>query len=189
MSGYLSSQCVVCLKFCNGLKFLKCVLIFSDYIDLADKILQSWDAHPALASDGSLELRAKFNLKILLDEYRKMFDQSLSKSKDLGDMLKFLPGVVVQKSMRMQGMADLYRIKPDLLGYFIKSIIDSRYDSFKSHYTGIILDDYLSGYLQDRDRSQHYYCDPMLQHISICRHFLSLLDGLISETYVLDFQS
>ena len=40
-----------------------------------------------------------------------MFDQSFSKSKDLGDMLRFLPGVVVQKHMSMQGMADLYRIK------------------------------------------------------------------------------
>ena len=122
-----------------------------------------------------------------------MFDQSLSKSKDLGDMLKFLPGVVVQKPMTMQGMADLYRIKPDLLGYFIKSIIESLrvgyasdrdLDSFKSN---IVLDDYLSGFLQDRDRSEHYYCDPMLQHISICRHFLSLLDGLRSNA--LDLQS
>ena len=63
---------------------------------------------------------------MLLDGYRnlKMFDQSLSKSKDLGDVLRFLPGVVVQKPTRMslQGMADLYRIKPDLLGYFIKFI-------------------------------------------------------------------
>ena len=117
-----------------------------------------------------------------------MFDQSLSKSKDLGDMLRFLPGVVVQKPMGMQGMADLYRIKSDLLGYFIKSIINSlRLDSlnFTSYY--MALDDYLSGFLQDRDRSQHYYCDPMLQHIYICRHFLSLLDGLTSNA--LDLQS
>jgi hypothetical protein len=35
----------------------------------------------------------------------------------------------------------------------------------------------LSGFLQDRDRSQLYYCDPMLQHIYICRHFLSFLNG------------
>ena len=32
-------------------------------------------------------------------------------------------------------------------------------------------------YDQLEDRSQLYYCDPMLQHISICRRFLSLLDG------------
>ena len=121
-----------------------------------------------------------------------MFDQSLSKSKDLGDMLRFLPGVVVQKPMNMQGMADLYRIKPDLLEYFIRSIIESLSlgydsDSSKSYYTGIILDDYLSGFLQNRGRSQHYYRDPMHQHIYICRHFLSLLDGLGSNA--LDLQS
>jgi hypothetical protein len=36
-----------------------------------------------------------------------MFDQSLSKSKD---MLRFLPGVVVQMQMSMQGIDDLYMI-------------------------------------------------------------------------------
>jgi hypothetical protein len=129
-------------------------------------------------------LKAKIKIKILYDGYRKMFDQSLSKSKDLGDMIRFLPGVVVQMPMSMQAMADLYRIKPDLLGHLIKSIIEPlRYDS--SHH--ITLDDYLSGFLQDRVRSRHYYCDPMLQHIFICRHFLSLLDRLRSNA--LDLQS
>ena len=61
---------------------------------------------------------------MLFDGYRKMFDQSLSNSKDLSDMLTFLPGVVVQKSMTMQGMVDLYRIEPDLLERLIKSTID-----------------------------------------------------------------
>ena len=104
-------------------------------------------------------------------------------------MLRFLPGVVVQKTMSMQGMADLYRIKPDLLGHLIKSIVESlrlRYD-FSTSKNYIKLDVYLSSFLQDRDRSQHYYCDPMLQHISICRHFLSLMDGLRSNA--LDLQS
>ena len=105
-----------------------------------------------------------------------MFDQSLSKSKDLGDILRLLPGVVVQFQMSMQGMADLYRIKPDLLEGVIKSTIGPlrpRHVTPDSHY---ILEDYLSVFLQDRDRSQLYYCDPILQHISICRHFLSLLN-------------
>ena len=102
-----------------------------------------------------------------------MVDQSCSKSKDLGDMLRRLPGVVVQKHMSIQGMADLYRIKPDLLERLIKKKIEPL-ESSPSHYT---LDNYLSGFLKDRDRSKHYYCDPILQHISICRHFLSLLDG------------
>jgi hypothetical protein len=46
-------------------------------------------------------------------------------------------------------------------------------------------DFYLSGFLQDGDRSQLYNCDPMLQHISVCRHFLSLL----GRFNALDFQS
>ena len=72
-------------------------------------------------SDVDDQIRAKF--KILFDGYRKMLDQSISKSKDLDDMLRFLPGVVVQKGMTMQGMVALYRIKPDLLEHLIKSTI------------------------------------------------------------------
>ena len=106
-----------------------------------------------------------------------MIDQSYSKSNELGDMLMFLPGVVVQKHLSMQGMADLYRIKEDSLERLIKSVIEpltsfSRYGDLP-RYT---LDGYLSGFLQDQDRSQLYYCDLELQHISICRQFLSLLD-------------
>ena len=129
------------------------------------------------------EFRAQF--EIMLDGYRKMFDQSLSKSKDLGDMLRLLPGVVVQKEfLSTQGMIELYGIKPDLLEYLNKSIIEPLRlrPSYNSRFT---LDDYLSGFLQDRDRSQLYYCDPMLQHISICRHVLSLLVG----TKALDLES
>ena len=99
-----------------------------------------------------------------------MLDQSFLESKDLGDTLRLLPCVVVQKDMSMQGMADLYRIKPDLLERLIKSPIEPL-RMFGSVYT---LDGYLSGFLQDQDRSQLYHCDPMLQHISLCRHFLSL---------------
>ena len=134
--------------------------------------------------DGIIRtLRDKF--KILLDGYRKMFDQSLSNSKDLGDMLRFLPGVVVQKHLSMQGMADLYMVKPDFLERFIKPIellIPSGHDELHPRY---ILDDCLSGFLQDRDRSQHYYCDPELQLTSICRQILSSLD----RSNVFDFQS
>ena len=106
-----------------------------------------------------------------------MFDHSFSQSKDLGDMLRLLPGVVVQKEMSVQGMADLYRIKPDLLESLIKSTIEPLKPSPVPNSPYYKLDDYLSCFLFDRDRSQLYYCDPMLQHISICRHFLSLLDG------------
>ena len=110
-----------------------------------------------------------------------MFDQSFFKSKDLGDMLRFLPGVVVQNHMSMQGMADLYRVEPGLLERLIKFTIEPLKPSL-SRYK---LDDYLSGFLQDPDRSQLYYCDPMLQHIYICRQFLSLLD----RSNAFDFQS
>jgi hypothetical protein len=101
-----------------------------------------------------------------------MFDQSFSKSKNLGDILRFLPGVVVQKQMSMQGMGHLYGVEPGLLERLIKSTIEP----LKPYPSYFILDDYLFGFLQDRDRSQLYYCDPMQQHISICRHFLSLVD-------------
>ena len=147
------------------------IFVVATAIDLADKNLQisEYSTQPEWELDD--RIRAKF--EILFDGYQKMIDQSFSKSKDLGDMLKFLPGVVVQKHLSMQGMADLYRIKPDLLERLIKSTIKPLK---QSPYFRYILDDYLLGFLQDRDRSQLYYCDPMLQHISFCRHFLSLLD-------------
>ena len=116
---------------------------------------------------------------MLIDGYQKMFDQLLCRSNDLGDMLRFLPGVLVQKYMSMQGMAGLYRIKPDLLERLIKSTIEPLRPSLGYHdaHSPYKLEEYLSGFLQDRDRSQLYYCNPMLQHIFICRHILSLLDG------------
>ena len=145
------------------------ISIFATAVDLADKILQIMPNSSDKFDQLDL-LRAKF--RILLDG--KMFYQSFSRSKDLHDMLKLLPGVVVQKYMSIQGMAVLYRIKPDLLKRLTKSSIEPLKLSYNSRY---ILDDYLSGFLQDRDRSQLYYCDAMLQHIFICRHFLSLLNG------------
>jgi hypothetical protein len=144
------------------------VFYFATAVNLADKNLQMMNY--SAQSD-----RITYKFKILFDGYRKMFDQSLSKSKDLGVMLKFLPGVVVQNRISMQGMADLYRIKPDLLKCFIKSPIEPLKSS-SGPLSLYKLDDYLSGFLQDRDRSQLYYCDPILQHTSICRHFLSFLD-------------
>ena len=91
-------------------------------------------------------------------------------------MLRFLPGVVVQKNLNMQGMADLYRVKPDFLERFIKStelLRPSPHHLYPRSGPRYTLDNYLSGFLQDRDRSQLYYCDPELQHISICRQILS----------------
>ena len=150
-------------------------------VDLADRILQRlatlncWDYDSAQSDLEETEFRAKF--KIMFDGYQKTIDQSFSKSKDLGDMLRFLPGVVVQSDLSMQGMADLYRIEPDLLERLIKPTIGPLRPSYALYPRYIYkLDDYLSDFLQDRDRSRLYYCDPMLQHISICRQILFLLD-------------
>ena len=93
-------------------------------------------------------------------------------------MLRLLPGVVVMLDyMSMQGMAELYGIKPDSLERLIRSTIEPLGTPYVSPNFRYRLDGYLSDFLQDRDRSQRYYCDPMLQQIYICRYFLSLLDG------------
>ena len=178
----------------------RCVLIlflfFATAVDLADNNLQTFESGEDQGlelDDGILERirtrRDKFKIlfdgyRRMFDHYRKMFDQSLSNSKDLGDMLRFLPGVLVQKRLSMQGMADLYRIKPDFLERFIKPIELLR-PWGPGLYPRYMLDDYLSGFLQDRDRSQHYYCDLKLQHSSICHQILSLLD----RSKVFDLQS
>ena len=87
---------------------MKCVLIlfsfFETAVDLADENIQTL----TVLLEVNDRIEGKFT--ILFDGYRKMFDQSFSKSNDLGVMLKFLPGVVVQIYMSVQGMADLYRI-------------------------------------------------------------------------------
>ena len=106
-----------------------------------------------------------------------MTDQSFSKSKDLGEMLRLLPGVVVQKHLSLQGMADLYGVGPSFLERLITSTIEPLRLSSHILSPRYILDGRLSGLLQDRDRSQLYHCDPMLQHIFICHHFLFFLDG------------
>ena len=162
-----------------------CFDIVSVFATAADKDVQSDHWFGAILSDHQVDDRIRAKLKRLFDGYRNMFDHSLSKSKDLGDMLRLLPGVVVQKEMSMQGMADLYRIQPDLLESLIKNTIEPLKPKPFPSSPYYIMDDYLSGFLQDRDRSQFYYCDPLLQHISICRHFFSLLDG----NNALDLQS
>ena len=158
----------------NELEYMVCcdiIFLFqtASAVDLADDNLQTCNDD----DDDNRIMRDKF--KIVFDQYRKMFDQSLSNSEELGNMLRLLPGVVVQKKLRMQGMADLYRVKPDFLKRFIKRIELLR-PSEDGLYPSYTLDDYLSGFLQDRDRSQLHYCDPEFQHISICRQILSLLD-------------
>ena len=74
----------------------------------------------------------------------------------------------------MEGMTVLYRIKTDLSERLIKLLAFEKTDSGLSK--DYILNGYLSNFLRDRDRSQFYYCDLELHHISICRQLLSLLD-------------
>ena len=151
--------------------------VFATAVDLANKNLQKSEPWQ-YPTQSDLDDRIGPKFKKLLDGYREMFDQSLSKSNDLGDVLKFLPGVVVQNGMpmTMQGMANLYEIGPDLLKCLIKSTIEPLRPAHVSPTSCYRLDGYLSGFLQDPCRSQLYYCDPILQHISICRHLLSLLN-------------
>ena len=145
---------------------------FATAVDLADKNLQTltkpiyWQL-----SSESLDQECRDRFKIMFDGYRKKIDQSFSKSKDLGDILRLLPGAVVQKRLSKEGMAVLYRIKADLLERLIRLAFEA-----KDIFNGYTLIGYLSLFLQDRDRSQLYYCDLELQHISICRQLLSLLD-------------
>ena len=86
-----------------------------------------------------------------------MVDQSFvfafCKSRGIGDLLRFLPGIVVQNGLTMRGMADLYRVNVDVLEPLIVSNIGllSTFDArFRSRYK---LTDYLAGFLQDRSRS------------------------------------
>ena len=158
-----------------------CVSFFVTAVHLADKILQVFVSSPpgyvAQSLDDRISLKDK--MEILLYGYRKMLDQRFLKFKDLSDMLRLLLGIVVQKHLNMQQMADLYRIEPDLLVRLIKyTTVPERIGHAPIFYytARYKLDDYLSDFLQDRDRSRLYYCDPMLQHISICLQFLSLLD-------------
>ena len=142
-------------------------------VDLTDKNLQSFTDHISWRFPSeSLDKEYSDRYEILFDGYRKMIDQSFSRSKDLGDMLRFLPGVVAQKGLTMEGMAVLYRINTDFLERLIKPAFEETDDGLSFY----MLNGYLSGLLQDRDRSQLYYCDLELQHISICRRLLSLLD-------------
>ena len=87
------------------------ISVFETAVDLADKNLQMSVYPDSCQFDYSAllddQIRAEFEK--LFDEYRKLFDQAFSKSRDLDDMLRFLPGVVVQKGMTMQGMVALYR--------------------------------------------------------------------------------
>ena len=172
-------QCFDYLEVCFDI-----ISFFVTAVDLADKNLQmftnnaSWQGCTE-SLDDLISLKAKF--KILLDGYRKMINQSFSIFKELGDILRSLPGVVVQRDLNLQfkgmDLYKVYKVKPNFLERVIK--LKSAFEPLISPNPsgpnpGYRLDDYLFDFLQDRDL---YYCDPMLQHISICHLFFSFLYG------------
>ena len=150
---------------------------FGTAADLADQNLQI-STIPSSWQYSAQKIDDRISLTMLFDGYRKLTDQSFLESRDLADLLRFLPGVAVQKPLSTRGMADLYRIIPDFLNHLIESPIEPLKPSSSGNdlHPCYVLDDYLSGLLQDQDRSQLYFRDPMLQHISICRQFLFFLD-------------
>jgi hypothetical protein len=52
----------------------------------------------------------------------EILDQLFSKSRCLGELLRYLPGIVVQGSLAKDGMIDLYRIKLDPVEHLISTI-------------------------------------------------------------------
>ena len=62
--------------------------------------------------------------------------------------------------MSIQGMTDIYGNKQDFFERLIESTIMIGQPSSQFSYLVSILDDYVSGFLQDRDRSQVYYSTP-----------------------------
>ena len=152
------------------------VSVFVTAVDLADKIYRS-RIPGIIPPSPTLTTVSEPNLRYCFMGIERCLISHFLNPKIWGDILRYLPGVVVQKYMSKQGMADLYRINLDLLERHIISTIDPLRPLRAFPNFNYRLNTYLSGSLQDRDRSQLYYCDPMLQHISICRHFLSFLDG------------
>ncbi|KAF8816499.1 hypothetical protein BYT27DRAFT_7182055 [Phlegmacium glaucopus] len=119
-----------------------------------------------LNSSRSGVINDKFS-RVVYDECRKMLGQSFTESNDICGLLRFLPGVVAQKGLSMQGINDLYSNKMDLLHRLLKHIA-------RLGLSFGVLQDCLSAFFMDRDRSHLYYC---LHHVLICCQVLSLLDG------------
>ncbi|KAF8816521.1 hypothetical protein BYT27DRAFT_7182095 [Phlegmacium glaucopus] len=97
--------------------------------------------------------------------YQMMLRQSFTESNDIGDLSRFLPGVLVQKALSMQGMADLYSVKVDLLHRLFEPFARVGLSDY-------MLLDHLSAFFM---HSHHPYSS--LHHVLICRQFLFLLDG------------
>ncbi|KAF8816522.1 hypothetical protein BYT27DRAFT_7154559 [Phlegmacium glaucopus] len=105
---------------------------------------------------------------------QKMVDQSFTESIDITDLLRLLPGVVVEKGLSTEGVANLYRVKTDLLDRLSKSAFEPYVLPIQSF---PVLWKYLSPFFRDRGRSHLYHYDHILHHVLICCQLLSLLDG------------
>ncbi|KAF8801464.1 hypothetical protein BYT27DRAFT_7147456 [Phlegmacium glaucopus] len=97
-------------------------------------------------------------------EYQKILDRSFTESRDIGDLLRFLPGVMVQKGLSMQGMADLYSVKMDLLHRLFEPFARVGLPFYE-------LQGCLSTHLM------RYHPHYRLHHVLTCCQFLSLFDG------------
>ncbi|KAF8816531.1 hypothetical protein BYT27DRAFT_7154580 [Phlegmacium glaucopus] len=56
--------------------------------------------------------------------YQKMLDRSFTESIDISGLLRLLPGVVVQKGLSIRGIANLYRVKMDILDRLSKPALE-----------------------------------------------------------------
>jgi hypothetical protein len=175
----ISSGGTVTVSFSAMRHLLEILEVRFDIVFLLRLLLTKHDQHLYRHPRQTDSTHSIANFKALIDGYQKMLDQSLifafSKPRGIRDLLRFLPGIVVQKSLTMQGMADLYGVNMDVLKPLIVSniaLLSSSDNYLGSRYT---LTDYVGGFLQDQSRSQLCYCDPILHHISICQHFLSLI--------------
>lgn len=104
------------IKVCLDILFVS-QLYFADNIEqkmASSESAVSGAAHSGLADLESIHPSLQAKLCKLSHEYRKMLDHSFSNSRDLGDLLRFLPGILVQKHLTMQEMAGLYRVQMDL---------------------------------------------------------------------------
>ena len=81
-------------------------------------------------------------------------------TKDMGDLL-WLPGIVVQEGLSMQGMAVLYGVEIDLLKHLVESTTKPLIQSDLIILDRYKLHPYLSNLLHDQDRPQFYYYDPI----------------------------
>ncbi|KAF8162767.1 hypothetical protein B0H34DRAFT_692893 [Crassisporium funariophilum] len=113
-----------------------------------------------------------YNYRTILDE---CYHAAFSASSDMDDLIKSLPGILVQRlEMPLQGIADVFAV--DL--HLAKDLLDRNRQFigiFKPAPGHFALNVLVSEYLRDASRCGMHYHDPLLHHIAICRRYLSVL--------------